>query len=221
MSFDIDVTTRLGDRRVAFRCRAGAGITAIVGPSGAGKTSALAMIAGLLRPDQGHIEVDGLTLFDSDRRIDMPVAARRAGYVFQDRRLFPHLRVRANLRYGRHGPSPVDETMLVDLLGIGGLMDRWPSTLSGGEAQRVAIGRAVLSGPRFLLLDEPLASLDEERSAQIRTAIARLRDDLGLPILLVSHDRADVDHLADYVITLPDGRMSVGQAAAGRSAEPR
>jgi molybdate transport system ATP-binding protein len=211
MSFDIDVTARLGERRICFQCRTGAGITAIVGPSGSGKTSALNMIAGLLRPDQGHVSVGGLPLFDSDRRIDLPAAARRAGYVFQDRRLFPHMRVRANLRYGRHGAPPVDEAVLIDLLGIGGLMDRWPSTLSGGEAQRVAIGRAVLSGPRFLLLDEPLASLDEGRSAQIRTTIARLRDELRLPILLVSHDRADVDQLADYVITLPDGRMSLAQ----------
>jgi molybdate transport system ATP-binding protein len=124
------------------------------------------------------------------------------------------MRVRANLVYGRHGKPAADEAALAEMLGISGLMHRWPSTLSGGEAQRVAIGRAVLSGPRFLLLDEPLASLDEPRRAQIRDIVMRLRDDLELPILLVSHDRADVDELADHVITLPNGRMTLRQPAS-------
>jgi molybdate transport system ATP-binding protein len=210
MSFDVDVTRKLGGKRISLRFTAPHGITALVGPSGIGKTSVLNMIAGLLRPDHGHVEVGGAVLFDSDRRIDLSVAERRAGYVFQDRRLFPHMRVRANLRYGRHGRSPMNFDMMVDMLGIAALLDRWPATLSGGEAQRVAIGRALLSSPRFLLLDEPLASLDEARRAQIRAIIRRVGEELALPILLVSHDSSDVDQLADTVV-----RMDASAAEPG------
>lgn len=159
------------------------------------------MVAGLLKPDQGHIAVAGRTLFDSS--IDLPPEQRRAGYVFQDGRLFPHLRVGANLRYGERITAPeqrwigLDET--VAFLGIGGLLDRWPRSLSGGEAQRVAIGRALLSGARFLLMDEPLASLDAARREEIMQVVERIRDDLKLPILYVSHDRREVDRLATHM----------------------
>lgn len=202
MSFDIDVTRKISGRRISLRFAAPAGVTALVGPSGAGKTSVLNMIAGLLQPDHGHVEVGGGVLFDSDRRIDLSPADRRAGYVFQDRRLFPHMSVLANLRYGRRGPPLIGLDAAVDLLGLDGLLHRRPSTLSGGEAQRVAIGRALLSAPQFLLLDEPLASLDEARRAPVRQAIQRISASLSLPILLVSHDRADIDQLAETVVAM-------------------
>ncbi len=201
MSFDVDVERKLGDVRIAIRFASGPGITALFGPSGAGKTSILNMVAGLLKPERGRIVVAGDTLFDG--AINVPPERRRAGYVFQDGRLFPHMRVGANLRYGQRLALPehrwiaMDET--VEFLGIGALLDRWPSTLSGGEAQRVAIGRALLAGPRFLLMDEPLASLDASRREEIMQVIERVRDVLTLPILYVSHDRGEVDRLATQV----------------------
>ena len=198
MSFDIDVSRRLGEAEIALSFRAEGGLTALFGPSGSGKTSALNMIAGLLRPDRGHIVVAGETLFGDG--VDLPAERRHAGYVFQDGRLFPHLRVRANLRYGRRGPGWIAFDDVVDLLGLGALLDRWPRTLSGGEIQRVAIGRALLSSPRFLLMDEPLASLDGARANEIMGMIARVRDELKLPILYVSHNRAEVDRLATQIV---------------------
>ncbi|MEJ7925419.1 ATP-binding cassette domain-containing protein [Sphingobium sp. AN641] len=204
MSFEISLIRRMGDRRIAVEVHAGPGVTALFGPSGAGKTSVLNMVAGLLRPDRGRIAVAGETLFDSTAGIDLPPARRRIGYIFQDARLFPHMRVRANLTYGSHGRTSLlslDEA--VDLLGIAPLLDRWPATLSGGEAQRVAIGRALLSGPRCLLMDEPLTSLDAARREEILTLIERVRDRTALPILYISHDRAEVDRLAAHVIAMP------------------
>jgi molybdate transport system ATP-binding protein len=201
MSFEVDVTRRLGDAHIDVSFTAGAGLTALFGPSGAGKTSILNMVAGLLRPDRGRIAVAGETLFGDG--VDLAPERRRAGYVFQDARLFPHMTVRANLRYGRRDPAPpVDE--VVDLLGLRHLLDRRPATLSGGEAQRVGLGRALLSGPRFLLMDEPLASLDRARAAEIMALIERVRDELRLPILYVSHNRDEVDRLAGQVV--PIGR---------------
>jgi molybdate transport system ATP-binding protein len=201
MSFEIDVAKRLGDVDLAFAFSAGPGLTALFGPSGAGKTSLLNMIAGLIRPDRGHIVVAGEALFGEG--VDLPPERRHAGYVFQDGRLFPHLRVRTNLLYGaRRGPGRITLDEVVDLLGIGHLLDRWPRTLSGGEGQRVAIGRALLSNPRFLLMDEPLASLDSARADEIMGMIERIRDDLKLPILYVSHNRAEVDRLATRIVPI-------------------
>ncbi len=204
MAIDIDVAKRLGDRTIAARFTAGPGLTALFGPSGAGKTSILNMVAGLLRPDRGHIRIGERTLFGD--AIDLPPEARRVGYIFQDGRLFPHRRVRANLLYGHHLADPVDRWMGFDeavaFLGIGALLDRWPRTLSGGEAQRVAIGRALLRGPELLLMDEPLSSLDAARRGDIMAVIERIRDELKLPILYVSHDRAEVDRLATQVVTI-------------------
>lgn len=204
MSFDIDIERKLGDRRIGVCFTAGAGVTALFGPSGAGKTSILNMVAGLLRPDRGHIRIGERILFGDG--IDLPPEARRIGYVFQDGRLFPHRRVRANLLYGHHLADPADRWMVldeaVDFLGIGHLLDRWPHSLSGGEAQRVAIGRALLRGPQCLLMDEPLSSLDAARREDIMAVIERIRDTLQLPILYVSHDRAEVDRLATQVIAL-------------------
>lgn len=206
MSFEIDVARRLGDRTVAARFASAGGLTALFGPSGAGKTSVLNMAAGLLRPDRGRIVVAGETLFDAAEGIDLPPERRRAGYVFQDGRLFPHRRVRANLRYGERLAAPAARWIgfdeVVDFLGIGDLLDRFPRTLSGGEAQRVAIGRALLAGPRFLLMDEPLGALDAARREEIMRVVERVRDTLKLPILYVSHDAQEVARLATTIVPI-------------------
>ncbi len=199
MSFEIDVRRRLGEAEVALTLAAGDGATVLFGPSGVGKTSVLNMVAGLLRPDSGRILVDGETLFGDG--IDVPPEARRAGYVFQEARLFPHLRVRANLLYGAGRDTGAFEDR-IGFLGIGHLLDRWPRTLSGGEAQRVAIGRAVLSNPRFLLLDEPLASLDRARREEILRAIEHLRDVMRLPILMVTHDPDEAERIGTRVVRM-------------------
>ncbi len=206
MSFDVDVEKQLGDRRITLSFQASNGLTALFGPSGAGKTSVLNMVAGLMRPDRGTISVGGTLLFTALDGLDIPPERRRAGYVFQDARLFPHRRVRDNLLYGWRLAKPEHRWMALDeaaeFLGITPLLDRWPRTLSGGEARRVAIGRALLSGPRFLLMDEPLSSLDSKRREEIMTVIERIRDELKLPILYVSHDRAEVERLAGTIIEL-------------------
>jgi molybdate transport system ATP-binding protein len=206
MSFEIRVRRRVGAMNVCLDLQAEPGLTALFGPSGAGKTSLLNMVAGLLRPDSGRIAVAGKVLFDSREGIDLPPERRRAGYVFQDGRLFPHKRVRANLLYGFHLAAPrhrwLDFEEAVAFLGIGDLLNRWPATLSGGEAQRVAMGRALLSGPRFLLMDEPLSSLDAPRRSEIMAVIERIRDGLKLPILYVSHDRAEVERLATRIVPI-------------------
>lgn len=204
MSFEVDVTRDFAGVYVAARFASGPGLTALFGPSGAGKTSVLNMVAGLLKPDAGLIRVGGVTLFDEPT--DLPPQRRRAGYVFQDARLFPHMSVVGNLRYGERLAAEAERWIgfdeVVDFLGIGALLDRRPRNLSGGEAQRVAIGRALLSAPRFLLMDEPLASLDKARREDVMRVIERVRDMLGLPILYVSHDRAEVERLATTIVAL-------------------
>ena len=205
MSFDLRIDRQLGDAAISANFTSNSGLTALFGPSGAGKTSLLNMVAGLLRPDRGRIAVGGEVLFDSDLGLDLPVQERRAGYVFQDGRLFPHMRVRQNLEYGAQRAEARSLMTLDDaaaFLGIAHLLDRWPRTLSGGEAQRVAIGRALLSGPRFLLMDEPLASLDRPRREEVMLVIERLRDEVRLPILYVSHDRAEVERLAGLIVEI-------------------
>jgi len=206
MSFDIDVTLRRGERAIACRFTSHAGITALVGPSGAGKSSVLEAVAGLLRPISGRIEVSGTVLFDSAAGVDLALERRACGMVFQDLRLFPHRCVRDNLLYG-YRLAPTERRWLsleeaCAFLDIAPLLTRRPRTLSGGEAQRVAIGRALLSAPRFLLMDEPLSSLDDARREAILRVIERIRDELRLPILLVSHDRTEVARLADHVAEL-------------------
>jgi molybdate transport system ATP-binding protein len=206
MFFEVDVARRLGDFDLAAHFETGAGLTALTGPSGVGKTSLLNMIAGTLRPDRGRIVVAGCVLFDSDAGIDIAPERRRAGYIFQDGRLFPHLRVRANLLYGWNLARPehhwISFDEVIGFLGIGDLLTRWPESLSGGERQRVAIGRALLSGPAFLLMDEPLAALDTARKAEILPVIRRIRDELALPLLYVTHDEREVASLATTHVVL-------------------
>lgn len=202
MGFDIDISGGAGGHQIAFQCRDDSGLVALAGPSGAGKTSILNMVAGLLRPERGHIRIGGRTLFDSAAAIDVPPARRRAGYVFQERRLFPHLRVRANLLYGRREGALVTFDEVLAFLGIGHLLDRWPATLSGGETQRVAFGRALLSAPDFLLLDEPLSSLDPPRKAEIQAAIDEIRRRIALPILYVTHDVAEAERLSARLVVM-------------------
>jgi molybdate transport system ATP-binding protein len=206
MSFDLSITLDRGGRRIAVRFATQERFVSLFGPSGTGKTSVLDMIAGLVRPTAGHIHIAGETLFEGLHGIDLPPDRRGVGYVLQDARLFPHLSVRDNLLYGWRLALPERRWLTLEdaleLLGIGNLLDRRPATLSGGEAQRVAIGRALLAGPRVLLLDEPLASLDRARREEIMGLLERIRDDLAIPILHVSHDRAEVDRLAGLVVQM-------------------
>jgi molybdate transport system ATP-binding protein len=204
MSFEIDIAVDRGARRIEAIFTAPERLVALFGPSGAGKTSVLDAVAGLLKPARGRIAVGDAVLFDSEARIDLPPERRACGYVFQDGRLFPHRTVRDNLLYGWRLAPDARRWMTLDeavaFLGIDHLLARMPRTLSGGEAQRVAIGRALLRGPRFLLMDEPLSSLDAARREEIMQVIERIRDELKLPILYVSHDKAEVDRLADVVV---------------------
>lgn len=199
------------------------GVTALFGKSGSGKTTIVNAVAGLMRPDQGRIEVDGLILSDSASGRFLPPHRRGVGYVFQEGRLFPHLTVRQNLLYGRWFARMKDGarfSRIVDLLGIGDLLARRPGALSGGEKQRVALGRAILSNPRLLLMDEPLAALDEARKAEILPYLERLRDETGLPILYVSHSAAEVARLATTIVLIEAGRVLAAGPAATILSDP-
>lgn len=200
MSFDVDVAVPRGGRCIAAAFATGPGVTVLLGASGAGKTTLLHAIAGLIRPAAGHVRVSGRTLFDASAGICLPPERRRLGYVFQDARLFPHRRVRANLLYGAPGPARLAE--VAAMLDIAHLLDRWPRALSGGEARRVAIARALLSEPDALLLDEPLASLDAARREQAMRALERLRAEARIPMLLVTHVAAEAERLGDALVTL-------------------
>ena len=217
---EVDFRRSLGALLLDIRFAAAAGVTALFGRSGAGKTSVINAIAGLLRPERGRIAVGGATLFDRERGIDLPRHRRRVGYVFQEPRLFPHLTVRQNLLYGRwftprgeRRGGGLDE--VVELLGIEPLLARRPGTLSGGERQRVAIGRALLASPRLLLMDEPLASLDGARKEEILPYLDRLRAEARVPIVYVTHSLSEVTRLADSMVVISQGRV----AAAGPLAE--
>jgi molybdate transport system ATP-binding protein len=217
---EFDITAQLGAFRLQAAFKApSSGATVVFGPSGAGKSALLAAIAGLQRPQQGRIVIGDDVVFDRGRGIDVAAEDRRIGFVFQEARLFPHLSVRANLEYGqrrrRAENSAAGFEAIITLLGIGQLLDRRPATLSGGEKQRVAIGRALLSNPRLLLLDEPLAALDDPRKAEILPFLERLRDEIGIPMLYVTHAMEEVTRIADHLVLLEDGRVT----AAGEPAE--
>ena len=208
----VQVRKRLGNFIVDVPFSTGAaGVTALFGRSGSGKTSVINMVAGLIVPDEGLIAVNGTKLFDSKQSIDVPPEKRRCGYVFQDGRLFPHLTVKSNLVYGMNlvprAQRYVSYDQVVDLLGIGHLLARRPAKLSGGEKQRVAIGRALLTSPSVMLMDEPLASLDIERKGEVLPFIARLPRELSIPILYVSHSLDEILNLAEMVVLLDAGKV--------------
>lgn len=207
----VDVEQQLGEFLLEAAFEVSAGVTALFGPSGAGKTSLINMVAGLSRPDRGRIVLGDDILFDAAARIDVPAWRRRIGYVFQEGRLFPHLSVRQNLDYGRRMNGVARDNRafdhVVDLLGIGHLLDRRPGKLSGGERQRVAVGRALLMRPRLLLLDEPLASLDTTRKLDILPYLERLRDEARVPMIYVSHEAGEVKRIASRVVMLERGRV--------------
>ena len=203
---EVDVEKRRGGRLIKAAFAMGQGLTALTGPSGAGKTTLLDMIAGLVAPDQGRIVIDGAVVADSAGGVHVAASQRGVGYVFQDAQLFPHLRVAANLHFGRRAKGlardEAEEARIFAMLGIGALLRRWPNGLSGGEKQRVAIGRALLTRPRLLLLDEPLAALDAARKDEILHYVVRVRDELRTPILYVTHAMREVEQLASAVVRL-------------------
>lgn len=208
----VDIRCRVGDFPLDVQFRGEGGVTALFGRSGAGKSSVVNAIAGLLRPETGRIVIGDDVLFDAERGIDVAVHKRRIGCVFQDARLFPHLTVRQNLTYGarfsKGRDGAVDFDRIVDLLGISAILDRGPQNLSGGEKSRVALGRAFLSRPRLLLMDEPFAALDDQRKAELLPYLERLRDEFGIPIVYVSHAMAEVARLADTLVLMADGRVT-------------
>lgn len=210
MTLEVSLSHGQGGFRAEMSFRAEGRLTCLFGRSGAGKTTLVNAIAGLLRPERGRIVAGGEVLLDTASRVFVPPHRRRIGYVFQEGRLFPHLSVRRNLLFGRwfarrEGGPDLDS--VAGMLGIGHLLDRSPATLSGGEKQRVAIGRALLARPRLLLMDEPLASLDDARKAEILPYVERLRDAGDVPIVYVSHAVPEVVRLADTVVTLDAGRV--------------
>jgi molybdate transport system ATP-binding protein len=204
---DLDIELAQGTFVLAARVRLDARAAALFGPSGAGKTTILDAIAGLRTPRRGSIMIDGRVLFSSERRVNLPPHHRRVGYVPQDVALFPHMNVRRNLLYGRHpGVSP-DLDRVVGMLEVAALLDRRVTELSGGERQRVALGRALMSGPSLLLLDEPLAAVDVPLRRRILPYLQRVRDELVVPIIYVSHDRDEVEALADVVVMVEAGQV--------------
>lgn len=228
MSLDVSARHDFGGFRLDVALSAPTpGLTALFGASGSGKSTVLAVVAGLLRPQSGRVALDGAVLLDTAARLDIPAERRRCGVVFQEARLLPHLSVEGNLRYGqrrapRDAPGP-GFTETVELLGLAPLLRRRPRMLSGGERQRVALGRALLSRPRLLLMDEPLAALDGPRKAEILPFLERLRDARGLPILYVTHALDEVDRLADTLVLLQAGRVLAAgplQALAARTDLP-
>lgn len=218
MTLEVRLRHRLGDFALDVAFSAPPGITVLFGRSGSGKTSIVNAVAGLLRPEHGRVALDGTVLTDTAEGVFVPVHRRRIGYVFQEARLFPHLTVRQNLDYGARfaprGAAREDPGRIVDMLGIGALLDRRPGALSGGERSRVALGRAILSAPRLILADEPLAALDEARKAEILPYFERLRDEVAVPVLYVSHAATEVARLATTVVAVEAGRVTA-QGPAG------
>ena len=215
MTLSVSLRHRFASFHLDADFETGPGLTALFGRSGAGKTTIAHAVAGLLRPDEGRVRIGEAILLDTSRKIFVPKHRRRIGYVFQDARLFDHIDVRSNLLFGRffaprraRDAAAAEFDAIVELLGLGNLLRRQPRRLSGGEKQRVAIGRALLSAPSALIMDEPLASLDEERKAEILPFLERLRDHADLPILYISHSLSEIVRLATYVVALSDGRVA-------------
>ena len=220
----VSLTHDFGTFRLDATFEAPTGITVLFGRSGSGKSTVVNAVAGLLKPDQGRIVAGERVLMDTQRRLFLPPHKRRIGTVFQEARLFPHLSVAQNLRYGAwFAPTRPDTRAfdrVVGLLGIGALLERRPGHLSGGEKQRVAIGRALLSQPDLILADEPLAALDEQRKNEIMPYFERLRDEVAVPILYVSHSASEVARLATTVVALEDGRVTRQGPAADILGDP-
>jgi molybdate transport system ATP-binding protein len=204
----IDVEIRQGAFTLAAAFELDGRAAALFGPSGAGKTTILDAIAGLRTPARGSIAVDGRVLFASATAVNVPAHLRHVGYVPQDVALFPHMNVRRNLLYGSHSGASPDLGRVLSMLEIEGLVDRRVTELSGGERQRVALGRALMSGPSLLLLDEPLAAVDVPLRRRILPYLRRVRDEMRIPILYVSHDRGEIDELADHVVRIDGGRVT-------------
>lgn len=218
MTLLVEVQHMQGDFQLKASFSSEGGVTALFGRSGSGKTSVLRIVSGLVKPDEGRIVINGEVLLDTTKGISVPPHRRRLGFVFQEPRLFPHLNVQQNLQYGqwfaRSRESLADPDRIIAMLGLEALLARRPGLLSGGEKQRVAIGRALLANPRILLMDEPLSALDEARKAEILPYIERLRDELRLPILYVSHSVAEVARLADRVVAMAEGQVTaIGSAS--------
>ena len=204
----LDFTLRQGTFTLDIHERLTGRLTALFGPSGSGKTTILDAIAGLRRPASGSIAIDSRVLFDAAARVDVPVHRRHVGYVAQDVALFPHMSVRQNVLYGRRTGQQLALDAVASMLEIGDILDRRVPQLSGGERQRVAVARALMSVPQVLLLDEPLAAVDVERRRRIWPYIERVRDELRVPIVYVTHDPAEVERLADHVVHLENGRVT-------------
>jgi len=220
MRLTVEIRHAFDRKTVDVRFETSVGLTALLGPSGSGKTTTLNVIAGLFRPDHGIVTLDGATLTDTRRGILVPPHERHVGYVFQESRLFPHLNVRQNLAFGRwfnrRRSSGVGVDEVVALLALEPLLHRSPSRLSGGETRRVALGRALLSAPRLLLLDEPLGSVDVRHRQDILPYLDRLISELRLPMIYVTHDRAEVEGRASRLIEIQAGpQAGAGQAGAG------
>lgn len=217
MAIDLDIETTLGAFHLHITAQVANPATGITGPSGSGKTTLLHLIAGLTKPTRGRIVIDGDVLDDCEARIHVPIHRRRIGLVFQHGRLFPHMTVADNLRYGERllliDQRRVAFNDVVELLEIGSLLTRRPSGLSGGERQRVALGRALLASPRVLLLDEPLASLDQRLKQQVLPYLRRTLSELQIPFLYVSHDVAEISSLTDTLMTIDNGRIAACNAA--------
>lgn len=200
--FALDVALQLDQR-----------VTAIFGPSGSGKSTLLSIIAGISKPDQGRVMINGETVFDHEKKINKPIHQRRIGLVFQDARLFPHLNVEHNLRYPlKYTPTHEQQFHLneiADLLEIGSLLKRTTHQLSGGEKQRVALGRALLSSPRLLMLDEPMASLDESLKSQILPFLKKVADEIKIPMIYISHSRDEIAQITNNVVYINAGKIVI------------
>ena len=210
MSINVNIDKIVGKFYLKTKFNADIGITAIFGPSGAGKSTLVNLIAGLMKPNNGYIKIFNELIFDSEQKINVPVNKRGIGFVFQDARLFPHMKVEANLKYshrfGRRGQLG-SFSEIVEVLNLEGILNRLPENLSGGEKQRVAMGRALLSNPKILILDEPLASLDEGLKAEVIPYLEFLRDNFNLPILYISHSQSEDARLSDKIIVLEKGSI--------------